>query len=136
MYRDTPSIIPCIVNRIARHDTALHKAFNWAGLGLLYIECIRPYICISTNYINKLQLPRLVVKDFYVLDMLSSKLDEFLMCRVLAHVVVPVLFALELDYEAVGEGSLEIFISFARQMQITNLRHGLRCCCFSHQKRT
>lgn len=116
----------------------MHKAFNREGLGLLYIyiECIRPYICISTNYINELQLSRLVVKDLYVLDMLSSKLDEFLMRRVLAHVVVPVFFALELYYEAVGKGSLEVLIGFARQMRITNLRHGPRCCCFSHRKRT
>jgi hypothetical protein len=58
-------------------------------------------------HINILQLSGLVVKYFYVLQYLSSKLDEVLMCRVLAHVVVSIFFALELYYEAVCERTLE-----------------------------
>lgn len=58
-------------------------------------------------HVNILQLSGLVVKYFYVLQYLSSELDEVLMCRVLAHVVVSVFFALELYYKAVCKRTLK-----------------------------
>lgn len=57
-------------------------------------------------HLAMLQLSRLVVKHLHILDMLPSELDEILMCRVLAHVVVSVLFALELYYKAMRESTL------------------------------
>lgn len=75
-------------------------------------------------HITRLQLPRLVVKYLHILYMLSSKLDEVQMRRILAHVVISVLFALELYHKAVGKGSLEGSISF-RQTHVIPEAHGM-----------
>lgn len=62
-------------------------------------------------HIMNLKLSRLVIKDLHVLDMLPSELDKVLMCWILAHIVVSVCFALELDHEAVSKGALYLRIS-------------------------
>lgn len=62
-------------------------------------------------HLTALQLPRLVVKYLHILDVGSSKLDEILMCRILAHVVVSVFFALELYHKTVRKSTLPVVIS-------------------------
>lgn len=53
-----------------------------------------------------LQPSRLVVKYLHILDMLSSELDEILMRRILAHVVITVLFTIEFHNKTMCKGTL------------------------------
>ena len=101
VYHDTPFIVLCTIFSIGWYDTASQTAF-FDMFEPTSIE-LHQTVCM---HITTLQLPRLIVQYLHILEKLSSEFDKILMCWVLAHVVVPIFFALEFDYETMCEGAL------------------------------